>query len=416
MNSKPPLLFLAHRIPFPPNKGDKIRSFHLLKHLSDSFDVYLATYVDDPDDWRYCAAVSRYCADAIFIDRTSLMSWAPSVISGFFDGSPLSCAYYRSRRLQAWVSQVIEQHGITRSFLFCSPMGQFLVDRAQSRRTVDTTIIDLVDVDSEKWSLYSKSQTGLKRWLFRLESRRLFAEEKKLVEAASCCYLVSDREAEMLRSKLPGLESKIEAFDNGVDFEFFDPSLDLPNPYCPGDEVIVFTGAMDYYPNVDAITWFADRVFPNVRSLRPRAKLYVVGRNPAPSVCQLQSRDGVVVTGGVQDVRPYLKFAKLAVAPLRIARGVQNKVLEALSMDRPVLATEAGFEGVDERLRKSVAIEDCPATSAAVAVQILAGSSSADAARATIIECYRWERTLEPLKRKLMDGPPQLSSGSAHAG
>ncbi|MEQ1592413.1 MAG: TIGR03087 family PEP-CTERM/XrtA system glycosyltransferase [Thiobacillaceae bacterium] len=383
------LLFLAHRIPYPPNKGDKIRSFHLLRHLATRYRIYLGAFVDDADDWQYADALAPYCAEikllALHPRRKKLMS-----LTGLLSGEALTLPYYRNAELARWARQLAQDGVVTRGLGFSSVMAQFMPSG------LARTVMDMVDVDSDKWTQYAPSQPWPMSWLYAREGRKLGAWETQLTQDFDATLLVSDAEAQLLRQRAPLARTKIGAFENGVDAAYFSPDHDYPKPYAPDVQSMVFTGAMDYWPNIDAVSWFAEQIFPAIRKKNPDAQFTIVGSRPAAAVRNLARQPGVVVTGNVPDVRPYLAHAVCAVAPLRIARGVQNKVLEAMAMARPVVATPQAAEGI----RATVGVdfdlaEDAPAFAAAV-LKHLAGSEVAmgQAARAGILEHYDWERNL----------------------
>jgi sugar transferase (PEP-CTERM/EpsH1 system associated) len=346
MQDKPPLLFLAHRIPYPPNKGDKIRSFHLLKHLSEHFSIYLGTFVDDEDDWQYCAAVRRYCADACFERRRPRLHKLLGV-RGLLMGEALTITYHRSSEMQRWVDRVVCDNDIEKAFVFCSSMAQFVASSRDASITLKNTVIDFVDVDSEKWRQYSEKKAALMGYLYRREAATLLDKERALALEAYRSFFVSKEEAELFLCRAPECTEKIGYFSNGVDTRYFHPDAQLKNPYPPGARVLVFTGAMDYEPNIDAVTWFAKEVLPALRLRDVDLQFWVVGGKPVDTVTALNRRDGITVTGRVPDVRPYLQHAVAAVAPMRIARGLQNKVLEAIAMGLPVLASSDAIVGID---------------------------------------------------------------------
>lgn len=339
---RPPLLFLCHRIPYPPNKGDKIRAFHLLRHLARHFRVHLATFVDDPADWSHTATVEALCETADFFPLSSTRARMRSV-SALATGEPLTVPYYRDRGLAKRVASIVDRYDIDHAMVYSAAMAQYLPEGADFHRRV----LDFVDVDSNKWLQYSARKRWPWSWVYRRESHRLLSYEITLAGEFDAGLFVSSAEADLFRSLAPEVACRIGHYDNGVDASFFSPGPDHACPFSGDVRPIVFTGAMDYWPNVDAVRWFTDEVFPEMQRVDARVRFYIVGTNPTPEVQALAKRDGVHVTGRVPDVRPYLEHALAAVAPMRVARGVQNKVLEAMAMARPVLLTARGLEGID---------------------------------------------------------------------
>lgn len=397
---KPRLMFLAHRIPYPPNKGDKIRSFHLLKYLAEHFDIYLGTFVDDPDDWQYCAVVRRYCADAFFVERKP--TWHKLLSArGLVTGEALSVAYYRSAAMQEWLDQVVRREGIERALLFCSPMAQFLAPGTIADQLIKRRVIDFVDLDSEKWRQYAQQRRGPMRWLYSREATRLLAAEVSAAGQSSSTYFVSAQEAVLFQERAPNCSAAVGYFQNGVDTEYFKPDPALLRPYPVGTRALVFTGAMDYLPNIDAVTVFANAIFPQLRSSYPDLEFWIVGGKPSKVVRDLADKPGVHVTGRVADVRPFVQHAIAAVAPMTIARGVQNKVLEALAMGKPVIASPQAMEGIVHELFPNtfvVSSSDEWTEAIASVVKIIDRPLPASARGvASTEQTLSWEQNLEPL-------------------
>ncbi|SEK60633.1 TIGR03087 family PEP-CTERM/XrtA system glycosyltransferase [Ectothiorhodospira marina] len=339
--TKPQLLFLAHRIPYPPNKGDKIRSFNLLKHLAGHYRIHLGCFVDDPADWCYQDDITAYCEDVHLQPLNPRMAKLKS-LRGLLTGQALTVPYYADARMHEWVRKRLDS-GIDRVLVFSSAMAQYLQPEDHARRHV---VVDFVDVDSDKWRQYAPSHRFPMNQLYTRESHKLLAFERKVSSRATAGVFVSHEEAALFRQLSPETAQTTHAIDNGVDVDYFSPQHVYPSPYRAGERHLVFTGAMDYWANVDAVCWFAETIFPSIRERCPRARFTIVGARPTPEVKQLEQVDSVHVTGAVKDVRPYLAYAAAAVAPLRIARGVQNKVLEAMAMARPVIATSQAMDGL----------------------------------------------------------------------
>jgi len=335
------LIYLSHRIPYPPNKGDKIRSWNLLKRLADRFTVHLATFVDDPDDWQHTGVLSDLCGETCFEPLNPLLAKVRAS-TGLVTGSSLTMPYYRSAAMARWVRDVLQRREVGGIVAFSSSMAQYLVDADRSVRRV----VDFCDVDSDKWRQYAERFGGLRRWVYGREGRLLGEEERSIGHSIDASVLISDDEADLFREVTGVDEQNVHVVPNGVDVEFFDPAGPFGNPFENGSKPLVFVGAMDYWPNVDAVTWFANEVLPAALARNPGLEFFIVGGNPDPQVQSLASHPAVTVTGRVDDVRPFIRYAGQIVAPLRVARGVQNKVLEAMAMARPVLASPAAMEGI----------------------------------------------------------------------
>ncbi|MDO9386745.1 MAG: TIGR03087 family PEP-CTERM/XrtA system glycosyltransferase [Thiobacillus sp.] len=400
------LLFLVHRIPFPPNKGDKIRSFHLLRHLSTRYAIHLGAFVDDPDDWQYRDALKPYCASIKLLPLHPRRAKLASLI-GLLTGEALTLPYYRNRELARWAHELAASGTVTRGLAFSSAMAQFM-PAGLARR-----VLDMVDVDSDKWAQYAPTQRWPLSWVYAREGRKLAAWEARVAQDFDATLLVSNAEAALLQQRAPAAQHKIGAFENGVDADYFSPARDYPNPYPAGVQGVVFTGAMDYWPNVDAVGWFAERIFPAVRAAVPSAQFTVVGSHPAEAVLELTRQPGVVVTGSVPDVRPWLAHAACAVAPLRIARGVQNKVLEAMAMARPVVASAQAAEGIRAEAGRDFVLAQGEAEFAHAVVAQLQTPASAAPARDCILAHYDWVRnlsTIDPLFEAAAAAAPVLET------
>jgi sugar transferase (PEP-CTERM/EpsH1 system associated) len=258
----------------------------------------------------------------------------------------------------------------------------------------------MVDLDSLKWTQYAERARGPMRALYRREGRCLAAWERDVIEQFDGTSFVSEQEAELFAGVHPGLRSKVFVFGNGVDLDYFDPAIAQPNPYPDGVAAVAFTGAMDYWPNIDAVSWYAHEIHPLVRAGRPEARFYIVGSNPTDAVRRLGQVPGVTVTGRVEDVRPYLQHAKCVVAPLRIARGVQNKVLEALAMARPTVATPDSLVGIDSDGEAGVSVAAEAGLFARAVIATLEGSRQQDpraSPRDFVRARYSWPASLAKL-------------------
>ena len=393
--ARPDLLLLVHRIPFPPNKGDKIRSYHLLKHLSSKYRVHLATFVDDEDDWQYVPKVEALCASSHFARLQPTAGKLRSAVA-LATGKSLSLGYYRDAGMKSWIAKTMRERGIARIMMFSSVMAQYAEAYPAARR-----VIDFCDVDSDKWRQYAEKKSWPMSWVYRHEARSLLDYERRVADQFDASLFVSDPEAELFRTLAPESRAKIGFFNNGVDTDYFSPDRSYDNPFEEGEQALVFTGAMDYWPNVDAVKWFASEVLPRVLEAVPQARFYIVGARPSPEVQSLAG-DAIVVTGTVPDVRPYLAHCKAAVAPLRIARGIQNKVLEAMAMARPVVASPQAYEGIEAIEGRELLVADAPQDYADAVVGLLRSPHPAmgRAARASVERRYSWPAHLSTIETR----------------
>jgi sugar transferase (PEP-CTERM/EpsH1 system associated) len=400
---KTPLLFLCHRIPYPPNKGDKIRSFHLLRHLSRQFDIYLAGFIDDPADWTGADKLNEFCQEFFFRPLKPGLARCKS-LSGLITGEALTLPYYADSKMQHWVSQTCATKNIKHVLVYSAAMAQFVPSDGEP---FERKIIDFVDVDSDKWRQYAEQKPWPLSWLYRREARLLLDYEKELAAEFDASLFVSKAEASLFKQLSPETADRTGYYNNGVDFDYFDPKSNSESvqqsPYPAGCHALVFTGAMDYWPNVDAVTWFANQVLPALRSQHPDLSFFIVGSNPGTNVQRLARLPGVTVTGRVPDMRPWLKHALAVVAPMRVARGVQNKVLEGMAMALPVLVSRKGLEGIDAKDGEHVLLADSVDDYLRGLNDILAGRHSGLGARARsrVQTLFDWEQSLPEVARML---------------
>ncbi|GAB6067007.1 TIGR03087 family PEP-CTERM/XrtA system glycosyltransferase [Methylothermus subterraneus] len=388
------LLYLSHRIPYPPNKGDKIRSFRFLKHFAQRHRVFLGTFVDFLSDLEHAQALADYTQERLILPLPR-RAFAYRGLAGLVRGRPLTQALYADPRLYAWCRRLVEAGKIDAVFVFSSAMAQFVNPSWRFPK-----ILDFVDVDSDKWRQYAAKKPFWSRWLYSREAAKLLEYDRKVARAFDLCLFVSPKEAALFKQLVPEA-ANVDFVENGVDTDYFRPGREFPSPYRPGEQVLVFTGAMDYWANVDAVRWFADRVFPKVLQYHVEARFYIVGARPSAEVKLLGRREGVVVTGQVPDVRPYLAHARLAVAPLRIARGIQNKILEALAMGKSVLATSMAMDGLEVQSRLDLGVADAPGQMADLIIQALRERDFLpfySATNRSFVEMrYSWNKHLERL-------------------
>lgn len=395
------VLYLVHRVPYPPDKGDKIRSYHLLKHLNQRYRIHLGTFIDDEEDWRYCDKVKDLCGETCFVHLSPRVARIRSLL-GFFSGRPLTLPYYWDRRLQTWVNHILETRPISHILVFSSAMAQYVSQARSAHR-----IIDFVDIDSDKWMQYAKARSWPMNWIYGREAKLLLGYERQISRDFDSATFVSQTEADLFGQLSPESASKVSYFNNGVDADYFSPHRYYANPYITGVKTLVFTGAMDYWANVDAVDWFARKVLPAIRAQLPEIEFYIVGARPTAAVAALASLPGVTVTGSVPDVRPFLAYASLAVAPLRIARGIQNKVLEAMAMEKIAVVSPQAMAGISARSGKELIVANGESEFASRILALLRSGSDLDigvVARNHVLESYSWERSLGRIDRLLIHG------------
>ena len=386
------LLFISHRFPYPPDRGEKIRAFNVIRHLATRYRVLLGCLVDQASDWQHLGVLRELCADvgAFAMDKR-VQKWR--ALARIRPGRPLMPDYYASRQLRAWVDAAVARERPDILYLYSTAMAPYGLHHAGRR------ILDMQDVDSEKWAEYSRGARFPMRLFWAREARTLLAYERRAAMACERTFLVSEPECSRFLELAPETEGRVIPIENGVDLERFAPGLAFDAPYTEPGPHLVFVGNMDYWPNADAAGWFAREVLPLIRATTPGARFHAVGADPGPDVLALRALPGVQVTGRVPDVRPYVAHADAVVAPLRIARGIQNKVLEGMAMGRPVVATPQAFEGVHAEPGRDLLVGEGAARIAALVAEVLRGEHPGlgAAARRAVEQRHTWGASMQRL-------------------
>ncbi|KHK91159.1 TIGR03087 family PEP-CTERM/XrtA system glycosyltransferase [Novosphingobium malaysiense] len=408
------IMFLAHRIPFPPDRGDKIRSHHVLKGLARLAPVHVASFADDEQDYRFESDLAALAKSYRLVDRRKPLPLAG--IEALASARPLSLTAFHDRRLQRYVREVLSRHPVDVIYVFSGQMAQYVPAGFRGR-----VVADLVDVDSAKFAAYAAKSTGFRAWMERREGRLMRAVEARIVGSSDVTLLISEAEVRLLRSRLSDTAasaSKICAMGNGIDSAGFDPVRVSPEPRMLEKRAprLIFTGQMDYAPNVEAVTRAMDRIMPLVRKFCPDATLHVVGRNPPPSLQARSGRDGIEVWGRVEDIRPWLSAADIALVPLELARGVQNKVLEAMAMQLPVVLSPEAATGIDACDGRDFLVAGSDADLADAVISLVRDPKRekrvASAARDWIVAHAGWDTALAKLPDYLGFGGRSLSDAA----
>ncbi|HKI03246.1 MAG TPA: TIGR03087 family PEP-CTERM/XrtA system glycosyltransferase [Thermoanaerobaculia bacterium] len=385
------ILFLCHRVPYPPDKGDKIRAFHAIRSLARRHRVHLLTLADGavPD----LAPLEALCERVEVFPLSRPAAYVRAALRVLRPG-PLTLSFFQSAELSARLRELARRERFDVVFVYCSAMAPYAALLPEV-----PAVLDMVDVDSAKWSQYARFAPLALRPVYALEARRLRHYEASLAERFHRIFLATGNETRLYKSFAP--QAKVETVLSGVDFDFFQP-LELPKSAHPA---LVFTGQMDYFANVDGIVHFAREVFPRLRQRFPDLELLVVGRAPIAAVRDLGELPGVQVTGAVGDVRPFLARAWVFVAPLRIAQGVQNKVLEAIASNVPVVCSERVLAGLSDGgfrsgrdLLAASSNEEMERAIASLIEDPAARQRLAESARQRLTATYRWGTNLERME------------------
>ncbi len=383
------LLYLCHRFPYPPNKGCKIRAFHTIEHLARDHDVWCATFVDDPADMQYLPAMQEFCREVITVPLDRMRA----AIRGAFDmaiDETLTEGFYRSKPMRDAVRELTARVEFDGVIVFSSSMGQYA-------RSIDTgiKIIDLCDLDSQKWKAMAKRSSAPRSWFYDAEANRLAELEAELYDVYDATILISRQEA----YDWIGDRSKLHVMGNGVRCPIAGASGKCES------KTIGFVGDMRYMPNVDAVSWFAESIFPAIRNHTSDATFRIIGRSPTRRVRRLADIDGVCVTGEVDDVSEHLNQCQVVVAPLRIARGVQNKVLEAMAARRAVVTTPPVAKAIDAIPGEHLLVADDPVSFADCVIQLISDPSRCaemgENAYRWIARKFTWAKQLKTLDHLL---------------
>ncbi len=381
------LLFISHCVPHPPDKGERIRAYQELLALRADFRISLACLCRDEGDRRAARQLRGLCEQVVAVPVGGKVGLVRGAI-GQLTGRSVTEGFLHSRRLLNWLKGLPPGREFDLAIGYSSGVLQYLLAAPAGAR-----VMDLVDIDSAKWNGYAEQSGRLSGWLYERESRRVAQLEVGAIRACDAVVCVSEAEVRAA----PRASRKLCVVPNGVDGEFFRPTQSA----AQAGPVLVFVGSMDYRPNVDAVCWFAAEVWPRLRARFDPAQFHIVGRNPTRAVRRLAGAPGVTVTGSVPDVRPYLSRARVAVTPLRMARGVQNKVLEAMAMARPTVASAAALEGLSVDVGVNILQADTPAQWLERLSDLLTSPERCGrigaAARSMILSKYRWEACMAPL-------------------
>lgn len=398
------VLHLAHRVPYPPDKGDRIRTYQLLRFVARRANVHLACLADEPVNEDTLAVLRSLCARVAVVPVGGVLR-RMRALGSLALGRTATEGAFHSPALRAVLDEWARAIRFDALLASASSLAPYL--DVPGLRGVPA-VVDFMDVDSQKWLDYTAASRGPRAWLYRTEGRRLRRLEAELAARARAVTVVSRAEADLLRQFCTA--GDVRVVPNGVDLDYFQPQPGVGEAGC------VFVGALDYRPNVDGICWFCREVWPEVRRRLPQAALAIVGRKPVPAVRRLAGVPGVTVTGQVPDVRPHVARAAVAVVPLRIARGVQNKVLEALAMGKAAVASPPALAALQAEPGTHLLRADSAAEWVEAVTRLLGDADLrrrlGEAGRRYVSEHHRWEPCLAPMAELLGLSPATAGAES----
>jgi sugar transferase (PEP-CTERM/EpsH1 system associated) len=405
------ILFLSQRVPYPPNRGDKITTWRLVERMKRTHDVTCVAFAHDERDIEAAQQLTSMGVPTRWFpydDRKAKLRSLPLLLGQ----TPLTLGVYGSRELQAAVDELMPSMDL--AYAYSSSMGAFLEPHVKKPR-----VMHFGELDSDKWRQYSHTTRFPMSWVYRREARTLLAFESRVAHSFSANVLCTPIEEELFQERIPGAPTTV--LRNGVDLEYYRPVGEGSRESDgrggsegeDGNEIsvtrdphsIVFTGVMNYFPNVDAVRFFVLDVLPHVHDKLPKARFTIVGAHPTAEVRKLAKKKGVEVTGFVSDTRDYLRRASVSVAPLRIARGIQNKVLEAMAMGLPVVGTKSATQGVEGQNGRDYWVADEPLRVASAVIDLLKSPREARElglrGRKFVEQNYDWEVVFRPLDELL---------------
>ncbi len=392
------VLFLSQRIPFPPNRGDKITTWRLVERMSRQHTVRIVAFAHDAADEEAAEALRQKGFEVYTFPVSPRWKSLPLLLGS----KPLTLGVYGSAALQHKVDELAERSDF--AYAFSSSMGAFLLPHDLP------WVMHFAELDSDKWKQYVAKTRFPMSWVYGREHRTLFAFEQRAASASLTNVFCTPLEEKIFQERIPGRPAVV--MRNGVDLELFRPGNRVPEP-----NHLIFVGVMDYYPNVEGCQWFCAEILPRIQERIPDVKLSIVGAHPTPDIQRLGELEGVTVTGFVDDTRDWLNRASVSIAPLRIARGIQNKVLEAMAMGMPVVGTTSATQGVDGQDGRDYLVQDEVPGQVEAICGLLQDSAKAaqlgEQARRFVEENYDWEACLRPLDDILGSVPVSRSTPSA---
>jgi sugar transferase (PEP-CTERM/EpsH1 system associated) len=382
------ILYVCHRLPFPPTRGGKIRPFNTIRHLSRTHDVTVASLAHSVAETIAGHGLAEHCGARI-VERTYPVTRGLRAVARLPTAVPSTMGYFHAPRLARRIRNACATGGFDLIMVHSSSMAPYVLPATGTPK-----ILDFGDMDSQKWLAYARFKPFPVSWGYYIEGRKLQRAETRLAAAFDVSTCTTRAELETLASF--GTARHLDWFPNGVDTEYFRSNGAAFDP-----DTICFTGLMNYFPNEQSVLEFCRDTLPLVRAEHPAVRLKIVGADPAPRIRALARIPGVTVTGTVPDIRPHLGSAALSVAPLRIARGTQNKMLESMAMGVPVVATSLAARGVDAVPGEHLLTADRPRECADAILRLLRDrayrDSLARAARARVESHHDWAASMRKL-------------------
>lgn len=386
------IFFVAQRVPFPPNRGDKITTFNEIRYLAKENELHVFCLADGPEDLQNVDELRNYAASVTAVPVGKIAANL-RVALALARNRPLSVAYFDEIKLHQEIRRRHAEINPDVVFVYSANVAQFAENFAQTPR-----IMQFADLDSIKWAQYAEHAKVPMRWVYKIEAKRLLDYERHIARTFSHSLICTEKEKADFEALIPGVRTS--CVPNGVDLDFFNTAGRQKKPRS-----LIFTGVMNYFPNVDGVQWFCDEVLQPIQARLPDVKFTICGAFPSREVEALKERPGVIVTGRVPDVRPFLDEAAVAVVPLRLGRGIQNKLLEAMSMGLPCVTTTSSWQGTSVPKGDGILVADDPEAFAQCVVELLQDEDfrqdMSRRARGAVERLYRWDDQLALLDQVL---------------
>ena len=383
------ILFLCHRFPYPPNRGGKIRPFNMIRHLSRDHAVTVGTLAHSREELKAGEKLKDHCEEVIAEVLPSSVRWAQA-LQALPASTPSSVAYFHSARLRQRLLQAWQEKHFDAVWVHCAFAAQYVPQLRGGFR-----VLDYGDLDSFKWAEYAQRRAWPLAWGYALEARKLRRFEKEIARCFQQITVTTAGELEAFNNL--GIDLPCRVIVNGVDLEYFRPPVSRP----AASQVIAFLGRMDYFPNIDAVTYFARQVLPAIRQALPHVEFRIIGSNPTKRVRALATEAGITVTGYVKDVRPFLQDVAVGVVPVRIGRGTQNKMLESMAMGIPTVASGTAAKGIQAVSGKHFLMAETPHDFAQKVIELLQSpglrAKLAAAARTQVEGTHNWQVSLRKM-------------------
>ncbi|MBI1760907.1 MAG: TIGR03087 family PEP-CTERM/XrtA system glycosyltransferase [Acidobacteria bacterium] len=384
------ILYICHRFPFPPKRGGKIRPFNMIRHLSErGHGVTVCSLARSDGEAHEGAGIAPYCA-RYAMARVHAPQQTARMVGRLFTPGPSSMGYFYAPALKRTIDELLASQHFDLIFVHCSSVAPYVTHVRHIPK-----LLDFGDMDSQKWLEYARYKPFPLALGYWLEGVKLQHAEKQLAAQFDLCTVTTRAELETLERF--GTASDCAWFPNGVDAEYFQPDGTAYDP-----DVLSFIGRMDYYPNQECMLRFCAQTWPHIRAQRPNARLLIVGAEPAPAIRKLGELPGIEVTGSVPDVRPYVLRSAAMIAPLSIARGTQNKILEALALGVPVITSAVAVKGVDAEPEQHLLVGNAPEEYAQAALRLMNNADErarlAAAGRARMLSHHNWTASLERME------------------